>query len=160
MIELDDFVLKEYMGSNSDRLFLNYLDNDPFVMRYITSSGLDNYFNRLTNNLNDFGINDNKVYIVYKGNIRIGVILIQKLVSYDDREFMEISYIIAPEYRNRGYASLLLKEYSNYYQDNYNSDLYLQIRNDNIYSRKAALNAGYVKDDGTRYVKKVNDRIR
>ncbi len=160
MIELDDFILKEYMGFSTDKLFLNYLDNDSFIMKYITSEGLDNYFNRITDNSNEFGINDNKVYIVYKNNIRIGVILIQKLVSYGDKVFMEISYMIAPEYRNRGYASLLLKEFSDYYQDNYKNDLYLQIRNDNIYSRKVALNAGFIKDNSTRYIKKVRDRIR
>lgn len=91
----------------------------------------------------------NHGYLVKLNNNIIGYIYISAIKK--DNIYLE--YLIKDEYRNKGYATILINEITNYIFESYNiEEIRLNISKDNIKSQKVALNNGYILEDDEEYL--------
>lgn len=100
------------------------------------------------NNILDRNGEYNSIYIVSLNNTYIGFI---SLYFYDNT--YEVSDGILQEFRGRGYATKLLKEFCEYVFNNTSiKELYGYIDKDNISSIKSAIKSGFINTDNKEYV--------
>lgn len=139
---LNNFKLEKLDLSNFEQksLFIN-LSNDPLVVKHL--GYLDILYEEVLNS-------DKKhMYSLYKKDTGyIGIVMLSSM-----NDFIDIRYMILNEYRNKGYASLLLSELSSYFSTSVSS-LSLTINPSNIYSIKVAYKNDFKKEGFVKYVKK------
>ena len=80
------------------------------------------------------------IYIGEKNGHRIGVC---RFKHDSIKKISDVSVAIAPEFRNQGFASELLRASMDLYQVDYSCDLHASIRADNEPSKKLFKGAGY-----------------
>lgn len=132
------------------------------------------FFNRLFKNKDDVGIDfignmanvyDENAYIVVNSDDKEIGYLGMSPVVLNGLGLLSVSlyYVILPEYRGNGYATLLLKEMYEYLKKDIDM-MVLSIDRKNIASRKVAEKAGfslefaYEDDDDVIYTKYVNEK--
>ena len=144
-IKLLDFDLELYDNNNInhtkllDELWLSdgtkkYLyDKEEFINNIISGTGKYNC-----------------IYLVMLDSNYIGFVSLY----YCDNTY-EICDGIINKYRNKGYSTKILKEFSKYIFSNTNiTELYGYIDENNIASIKSAINSGFVHKNGKEYILK------
>lgn|SRR5574344_264475 len=143
MLELDNFVLKEFNPLNKEHLdIINQLGCDAKSNKYLGNIKYALERNSMRSISNDL----NKSYIVYYNSYPIGY----ANIMFTDACMLSIG--ILPKYRGQHLAALLLDELTDSELE-HNSDLdevCLKIDKANIGSIKTALLVGY-KADGSYY---------
>lgn len=142
VIKLEDFILKNIENDEEEK-FINELFKEEKVYHYLGN---------LSNEINE------NTYIVYYENNMIGYTSLSKVEFREGRYASTLYNAISTKYANKGYGTLLLKEYSDYLLDS--SDvIILNIDTDNIASIRSAEKAGFVEDckfdDQIRYKKDI-----
>lgn len=142
MVKTKSFDLYEYDYNNLDlRSTLIKLSNDDSTKMFL--GNLQIFIENVRKNFDPYS----EVYIAYYHDNPIGLVSLNFLDSV-----YEICYAILPEMREKGFASSLLKEYTEYIFENTNiEELYLYINTANKVSAIVARNSGYERSRGIEY---------
>ena len=145
-IELNNFTLEEYDKTNKDHYStIIKLGNDLTLQSYLGDMQffIDNLMeNRIRNNFD-------QIYIIYRKDTPLGFISLS-----DMHNEVEVCYGILSEFRMKGIATAVLKEFSNYlFKNNKNlRDLFLFINKENKASIQVARKSGFTKINSIKYI--------
>ena len=143
-IVLDNFVLEQINITKQEHLnLIKKFDRDDLVKKYLYPYK-ESFYDLVTESTRGDNIFYN-FYVIYKDNKPIGYIEIEA----PNKTFLNCALLNSE--RNKGYASMITRELSNYFLSNYAevNSVNAIIRKNNLYSINAIENAGFnsIKED-------------
>lgn len=140
---------------NLEQLDLNNQEHKSMLISLFNDSDVLNTLGYMDILIDEYLDKKLNFYVLYKNDIKcyIGIIL---FISICDS--LDIRYGILPNFRGFGYASILLKEVSDFLKENSDiNTLSLFINPSNIASIKVALNSDFKKNGTVKYLKKLRE---